>query len=163
MTDVAAAAYVSVATVSNVLRNPDIVAPHTRLKVWDAIRALEYSPSPQVTPLSKSKQGTSRRKRDTAATTGEAKRRPTKAKSIAHINPYFTPDQAAQIRAALQAVGPGEGYVSLSDLVVAATMEEVKRLQQKYNGGRSWPGVPAGMIRRGRPTRGQEAVREDLP
>jgi hypothetical protein len=155
MRDVAAAAGVSVTTVSNVLHQPDVVAPRTREKVGEAIQALQYAPTPQVAPLSKIKQGTRRRAPNPAPATEGERPAPRTAKSTAHINPYFTPDQAAQVRAALQAAGPGEGYASLSDLVVAATMEEVKRLQRKYNEGQSWPGIPAGKIRRGRPTRGE--------
>nr|WP_307433288.1 hypothetical protein [Pseudarthrobacter defluvii] len=95
--------------------------------------------------------------------TGRGRCRSAKAKPAAHINPYFTADQAAQVRAALQAVGLGEGYASLSDLVVAATMEEVKRLQRKYNKGQRWPGIPEGKIRRGRPTLGDVTRRKDWP
>ena len=154
MADVAAAAGVSVTTVSNVLHRPEIVAPRTREKVRGVIRELRYSINPQVASTSSSiKQRARRRKPDPTPTTegkGTIRR---SAKSTAHINPYFTPGQAAQVRAALQAAGLDEGYASLSDLVVAATMAEVKRLQHKYNGGQNWEGVPAGMIRRGRPTR----------
>jgi hypothetical protein len=46
-------------------------------------------------------------------------------KPTSHITPYFTPEQADQARAVLQAAGRTEGYASLSDLVVAATMREV--------------------------------------
>lgn len=161
MADVAAAAGVSVATVSNVLSQPDIVAPGTREKVREALRALQYTPPAQSAPRSEKIGGR-------ASSNLSSGRRPSgesmdfeKAKSAAHITPYFTADQAAQVRAALQAAGPGEGYASLSDLVVAATMEEVKRLQRKYNDGQTWPGIPVGKIRRGRPTLGEVSTRND--
>lgn len=163
MLEVAAEAGVSVTTVSNVLHQPDVVAPGTREKVKEAIKALKYAPSPKAAPLSKIEQGTRPRAPSPAPATGGERPAPRTAKSTAHINPYFTPDQAAQVRAALQVAGPGEGYASLSDLVVAATMEEVKRLQRKYNEGQTWPGVPAGKIRRGRPTLGEVKTREDPP
>jgi hypothetical protein len=157
---VAAAAGVTVATVSNVLHRPDIVAPRTREKVRGAIRDLRYTHSSQAARPSSSKQGARPSRPDptpSAEDKGSGRR---SGKSTAHINPYFTPAQAAQVRAALQAAGLCEGYASLSDLVVAATMEEVKRLQSKYNGGQNWQGVPAGMIRRGRPTRGERGPGE---
>ncbi|TAP39094.1 hypothetical protein EYS21_22895 [Arthrobacter sp. S39] len=84
-------------------------------------------------------------------------------KPTSHITPYFTQAQADQVRAALQAAGPLEGYASLSDLVVAATMREVKRLQRKHNGGRKWADVPAGSMRPGRRTRAETAASEDRP
>lgn len=158
--DVAKAAGVSKATVSNVLRRPDLVSRCTREKVQVAIRALNYEIDEQVPPQT-----------DDTAQLGRAnandvkanvrKRPESRAVRGSHINPYFTPAQAAQVRAALQAAGLDEGYVSLSDLVVAATMAEVKRLQWKYNGGRAWRGVAAGKIRQGRPTRGELMRREE--
>ncbi|MBT2568899.1 hypothetical protein J7I84_20890 [Arthrobacter sp. ISL-85] len=63
-----------------------------------------------------------------------------KTKSAAHINPYCTADHATQVRAALQAAGPGERYASLSDLVVAATMDEVKTSHSPFNRRKApWP------------------------
>ncbi|WP_457950012.1 ParB family protein [Pseudarthrobacter sp. alpha12b] len=159
MADVAAAAGVSMAIVSNVLNQPDIVAPGTREKVREAIRALQYRRAAHVARRSEKSPRTRRPKPNPAPATGWEKHGFPKVKSAAHINPYFTADQAAQVRAALQAAGPGEGYVSLSDLVVAATMEEVKRLQRRYNEGRHWPGISAGRIRRGRPTLGEATTR----
>ncbi|MDJ0321979.1 hypothetical protein [Pseudarthrobacter sp. PS3-L1] len=82
-------------------------------------------------------------------------------KPTSHITPYFTQDQADQVRAALQAVGHAERYASLSDLVVAATMREIKRLQRKHNDGKPWDPVPAGTARPGRRTRAETAASED--
>lgn len=163
MVDVAAAAGVSVATVSNVLHRPDIVAVRTREKVQVAIRALNYTPGPGASARSQASQDIHALSSNAKAAPEMVRKRPGRRveKSSAHITPYFTRAQAAQVRAALQAAGMGEGYASLSDLVVAATMEEVKRLQRKYNGGRNWTGVPAGMIRQGRPTLGEAAIREE--
>jgi hypothetical protein len=66
------------------------------------------------------------------------------------ISPYFAETDADQIRAAVKAVGLLEGYASITDLVEGATLRELKRLQRKYNGGKKWPGVPAGELRPGR-------------
>ncbi|MEO5315534.1 hypothetical protein PV772_15695 [Pseudarthrobacter sp. CC12] len=68
------------------------------------------------------------------------------------VSPYFSEDDADQIRAAVQAVGKLEGYPSITALVEAATLRELRRLQRKYNGGRKWPGVPAGCMRPGQRT-----------
>ncbi|WP_336885642.1 ParB family protein [Arthrobacter sp. FW306-05-C] len=149
------------ATVSNVLNHPEIVIPGTREKVRKAIRALQYTPVTQVPHRSEKRQRTRQPNPNPVLMTKPEGRESSKARPAAHINPYFTDVQAAQVRAALEAAGPGEGYASLSDLVVAATMEEVKRLQRKYNEGRAWPGIPAGKIRRGRPTRGEATTRKD--
>jgi ribosomal protein S13 len=69
------------------------------------------------------------------------------------ISPYFTEEDVDQIRAAIQAVGKLEGYVSITALVEAATQRELRRLQRKYNSGRKWRGVPAGQMRPGQRTR----------
>lgn len=160
MVDVATVAGVSKATVFNVLHRPDLVARCTREKVQVAIRALNYKIDEQVPPQTSAVTQPLRPKaNDARADVRRASERGS-VKASAHITPYFTPAQAAQVRAALQAAGLDEGYVSLSDLVVAATMAEVKRLQCKYNAGRSWRDVPVGMIRKGRPTRGELMSRE---
>lgn len=69
------------------------------------------------------------------------------------VSPYFTEEDTDQIRAALKAVGHLESYSSITELVEAATLRELRRLQRKYNGGRIWPGIPAGQSRRGQRTR----------
>lgn len=69
------------------------------------------------------------------------------------VSPYFLEEDTDQIRAAVKAVGHLEGYASVTDLVEGATLRELKRLQRKYNGGKKWPGVPAGEMRRGQRTR----------
>jgi hypothetical protein len=62
-----------------------------------------------------------------------------KPKKIAAFTPYYTEDQAEQVRAAfLEAGKPEEGDASVSDFIVRASMREVKRLQRKYNGGKPW-------------------------
>lgn len=76
-------------------------------------------------------------------------------------NPYFRDDDLKQIRAAVQAVGPLEGYASITDFVEAAARRELRRLQRKYNDGRKWPGVEAGELRPGRRTRAESAARKD--
>lgn len=62
---------------------------------------------------------------------------PKKNKSF---SPYFTEADADKVRAAVQEAGHLEGYASISDLIEAATLREVKRPQRKYNGGKKWPG-----------------------
>ena len=76
-----------------------------------------------------------------------------KQKRIPAFTPYYTEDQAGQVRAAFKAAGLQEGDASVSDLIVRATMREVKRLQRKHNGGKAWPPVMAGELRRGRRTK----------
>lgn len=53
----------------------------------------------------------------------------------------FRPDylRLGQVRAAFLAGGAPGGYASVSDLIVAATMREVRRLQGKHNAGKKWP------------------------
>lgn len=82
---------------------------------------------------------------------------PKKTKSV---SPYFTEEDADQIRAALNAVGHLEGYASITELVEAATLRELRRLQRKYNDGRKWAGIPAGQARPGRRTREEISRRE---
>jgi hypothetical protein len=40
-------------------------------------------------------------------------------------------------------------------------LRELKRLQRKYNGGKKWPGVPAGQLRPGRRTREEMQHRKE--
>ncbi|MFE4230140.1 hypothetical protein ACFRJ8_19880 [Arthrobacter sp. NPDC056886] len=74
-------------------------------------------------------------------------------KKIAAFTPYFTEDEAGQVRAAFLAAGHLEGDASVSDFIVRATMREVKRLQRRHNAGRAWAPVPAGGLRRGQRTK----------
>ena len=83
-------------------------------------------------------------------------------KKVAAFTPYYTEEQAAQVRAAFVEAGkPAEGDASLSDFIVRATMREVKRLQRKHNNGKPWDPVPAGTARPGRRTRAETAASED--
>lgn len=76
-----------------------------------------------------------------------------KAKKIAAFTPYYTEEQAEQVRAAFVNAGqPKEGDASVSDFIVRASMREARRLQRKYNGGKPWPPVKAGELRRGQRT-----------
>ena len=59
---------------------------------------------------------------------------------------------AGQVRAAVQAAGAQEGHASVNDLLEAAILKELRRLQRKHNGGKHWPGIPAGILRPGRRT-----------
>jgi hypothetical protein len=74
-------------------------------------------------------------------------------KKIPAFTPYFTAEEADQVRAAFQTTGALESYASVSDLIVGATMREVKRLQRRHNQGRKWEPVPADALRRGQRTR----------
>ncbi|MDP9696168.1 UNVERIFIED_ORG: hypothetical protein J2X79_003747 [Arthrobacter globiformis] len=74
------------------------------------------------------------------------------SKKIPAFTPYFTEEQAGQVRAAFLAAGHLEGDASVSDFIVRATMREVKRLQRKHHQGRAWEPVPAGALRRGQRT-----------
>jgi hypothetical protein len=85
---------------------------------------------------------------------------PRKPARVAAFTPYFTEDEAGQVRAAFQAVGHLEGDASVSDFIVRATMREVKRLQRKHNQGRAWEPVPAGSLRRGQRTRDEIRQRD---
>ena len=76
-----------------------------------------------------------------------------KPRKIAAFTPYYTEDEAGQVRAAFLAAGQAEGDASVSDFIVRATLREVKRLQRKHNGGKAWPPVMAGGLRRGQRTR----------
>ena len=72
-----------------------------------------------------------------------------KPKKVPAFTPYYTEEQAGQVRAAFLETGEDEGEASVSDFIVRATMREVKRRQRKYNGGKPWPPVQAGELRRG--------------
>lgn len=74
-------------------------------------------------------------------------------KKVAAFTPYFTEDEAGQVRATFLAAGHLEGDASASDFIVRATMREVKRLQRRHNQGKKWDPVPAGALRRGQRTR----------
>ncbi|MFB8369797.1 hypothetical protein ACFC25_10590 [Pseudarthrobacter sp. NPDC055928] len=84
-----------------------------------------------------------------------------KAKKVAAFTPYYTEEQAGQVRAAFLAAGEAEGFASISDLIVAGTMREVRRLQRRHNEGRKWDPVPAGTLRPGQRTRGELQHRKE--
>ena len=73
-------------------------------------------------------------------------------KKVAAFTPYFTEEQAGQVRAAFLAAGRLEGDASVSDFIVRATMREVKRLQRRHNQGQAWEPAPSGSLRRGQRT-----------
>ena len=74
----------------------------------------------------------------------------------ASFTPYFSVEDADQVRAAFLAAGQAEGYKSVSDLIEAAVLREVRRLQRKHNKGRKWKPVQAGALRPGRRTLKEE-------
>ncbi|GAA1359253.1 hypothetical protein GCM10009636_32690 [Arthrobacter koreensis] len=71
----------------------------------------------------------------------------------ASFTPYFTEQDADQVRAAFLAAGSAEGYQSVSELIESAVLREVRRLQRKHNNGKKWAPVKAGSLRPGRRTR----------
>ncbi|TYC96839.1 hypothetical protein FQ377_13440 [Arthrobacter echini] len=77
----------------------------------------------------------------------------------ASFTPYFTQADADQVRAAFLATGQAEGHRSVTDLIEAAVLREVKRLQRKHNQGRQWDPVPPGALRPGRRTLAEEKNR----
>jgi len=84
-----------------------------------------------------------------------------KPKKVPAFTPYYTEEQAGQVRAAFLETGAAEGEASVSDLIVQATMREVRRRQRKYNGGKPWPPVPAGGLRRGQRTMDEMRQRDE--
>lgn len=78
--------------------------------------------------------------------------------------PYFTTADADQVRAAFLAVGQLEGYASISELIEAATLKEVRRLQRKHNNRQPWDGAGPGSLRPGQRTRAEQVTeRWDKP
>jgi hypothetical protein len=75
------------------------------------------------------------------------------ARKTAAFTPYFSENEAGQVRAAFLAAGAAEGDASVSDFIVRATMREVKRLERKHNQGLKWDPIPAGSLRRGQRTK----------
>ncbi|MGO4856903.1 ParB family protein [Arthrobacter sp. 2MCAF14] len=73
------------------------------------------------------------------------------------FSPYFTTPDAGQVRAAFAAAGHLEGYASISELIEAATLKEVRRLQRKYNNAKPWEPLPPGSARTGRRSKEEEA------
>ena len=78
------------------------------------------------------------------------------ASKPASFTPYFTQEDAGQVRAAFLAAGKAEGYASVSELIEAATLRELRRLQRKYNQGRKWDPAPPGSLRPGQRTREEQ-------
>lgn len=74
----------------------------------------------------------------------------------ASFTPYFTEDDAGRVRAAFLAAGRQEGYASISELIEAATLREVRRLARKYNQSRAWEPAPPGTLRPGQRTREEQ-------
>lgn len=72
--------------------------------------------------------------------------------------PYFTTSDADQVRAAFLAAGPLEGYASISELIEAATLKEVRRLQRRHNNGQPWDGAGPGSLRPGQRTRAEQTT-----
>ena len=79
----------------------------------------------------------------------------------ASFTPYFTQEDAGRVRAAFLSTGAAEGYASVSDLIEKAVLKEVRRLQRKYNGGKSWEPVPPGALRTGRRNLAEEKNRTE--
>lgn len=72
------------------------------------------------------------------------------------FSPYFTAEDAGQVRATFTAAGQDEGYASISELIEAATLKEVRRLQRRHN-GKPWEPQPPGSARTGRRTKDEQS------
>ncbi|MDD7963057.1 ParB family protein [Microbacterium thalli] len=64
---------------------------------------------------------------------------------------YQDRDKTDRIRGAILHTMASEGVRSLSQFLDAAAMEEVERLEAKYNGGKPFPPVGARELPQGRP------------
>ncbi|NLZ98126.1 MAG: hypothetical protein GX920_04815 [Micrococcus sp.] len=64
---------------------------------------------------------------------------------------YQEPEDTARLRGAVLHTMIPEGHRSLSQFVIRAVMKEVQRLEEKYNGGKSFPAVAANEMPQGRP------------
>lgn len=64
---------------------------------------------------------------------------------------YQDPEDTDRIRGAIIHTMPQEGHRTLSQFVNGAVMEEVRRLEEKYNGGEPFPPVSAKGFPKGRP------------
>lgn len=64
---------------------------------------------------------------------------------------YQPQDDTARMRGAFRHTDREEGDRSLSDFIHKAVMAEVERREQKYNSGKPFPDLEAGIIPRGRP------------
>jgi len=73
---------------------------------------------------------------------------------------YFRAEDLEQLRAAQAAVGLEEGHASISELLEAAALKELRRLQRKYNNGQVWDAPPEGAVRRGQRTRAEVKARD---
>lgn len=74
------------------------------------------------------------------------------------FSPYFTTEDAGQVRAAFVAAGHLEGYASISELIEAATLKEVRRMQRRHNNGKPWEPLPPGSARTGRRTAEEQSL-----
>ncbi|WP_081459845.1 MULTISPECIES: hypothetical protein [Pseudarthrobacter] len=80
------------------------------------------------------------------------------APELGHTTSLYTPRRQRPRRPGTTA-GSQEGYGSIADLIEAAVLREVKRMQRKHNQGRMWEPVPAGALRPGRRTLNEERHR----
>lgn len=100
------------------------------------------APTPAAEPPAPAAKAAPRRK--TAA-------QPTAEKTKVGI--YQDPDEAARARAAYTWTRANEGHRSFSDFISHAIMREVQRLEDEYNGGKSWVAIGPGELPTGRPLR----------
>lgn len=75
---------------------------------------------------------------------GERKYRP-------KVSFYQDPEDTDRVRGAILHTMTTEGHRNLSQFIHHAVMAEVERLEQKYNGGKPFPGVGARDLPQGRP------------
>jgi hypothetical protein len=77
----------------------------------------------------------------------KAQKKPAKTK-VAY---YQAEEDAARVRGGFQQVGHQEGYNTFSDFHAAVLMQEIERLEAKYNGGKPFEGAAPKSGRLGRP------------
>lgn len=74
-----------------------------------------------------------------------------KAKPRPKVSFYQDPAATERARGAMFHTAVHEGAMSWSEFLDRAVMREVKRLEQKYNDGKPFPSMAAGVLPQGRP------------
>lgn len=64
---------------------------------------------------------------------------------------WMDPEDAAQVRGTFLGTQDETGHSSVGALMVAAVLNEVERLEKRYNGGEPYPPAPPGTVPTGRP------------
>src|SRR3954454_5153590 len=64
---------------------------------------------------------------------------------------WMDPEDVAQVRGTFLGTQDETGHPSVGALMVAAVLNEVERLEKRYNGGEPYPPAPPGAVPTGRP------------